>query len=81
MPITIQPQPMLKPLLHLNSKCFIQHQSYHSQFPNPLYFLPPTPTVPDLQTVRPTNWADDMNTEASAEESRRANQVQNNLML
>ena len=48
---------------------------------NPVYFLPPTPRVPDLRMVRPTQWADEVNTEASAEESRRANQVHNNLMF
>ena len=46
---------------------------------HPMLFLPQVPTVPDLRTTRPLNWAEDVNAEASAEEMRRANQVQNNL--
>ena len=46
---------------------------------NPILYLPPAPPVPDLRTTRPLNWAEDVNAEASAEEMRRANQVQNNL--
>ena len=46
---------------------------------NPMLYLPPVPPIPDLRTTRPLNWAEDVNAEASAEEMRRANQVQNNL--
>ena len=46
---------------------------------NPMLLLPPVPPIPDLRTTRPLNWAEDVNAEASAEEMRRANQVQNNL--
>ena len=44
-----------------------------------MYFLPTPPSIPDLRTVRPSQWADDT-TEASAEELRKANQINSNLL-
>ena len=38
------------------------------------------PTIPDLRTVGPTTWADEVNNEATAEEMRRANQINNHLL-
>ena len=47
---------------------------------NPMLNLPQAPIVPDLRTIRPLNWAEESNAEATAEELRRANQVNNNLI-
>ena len=48
--------------------------------PQPILYLPPAPTIPDLRNVRPTTWADEVHAEATAEEMRRANQINNHLM-